>query len=149
MKNRSIALLTTLVAVAFIGSGCGPDSGGGGSTETTYRIEILDASFPDTVQWDSFDGPDPYVCIKTVDRNEYCTSTRTDTWNPSWLERSPYAYTFEQVLEVRVEAYDEDPDGDDLALQGTMALLQPNSDEVTVESEGGVSVRFRVVREEF
>ena len=159
--------ISTVIATsvfALLGSSCVPvgDGGGnngvnngggnnGGGGSKVWRIEIVDGSFPDTKGdgsgWDALGGaPDPYVCIKTVNRSEYCTPTRQDTYNPSWLQRSPYVYTTEQIAEVRLLIFDEDRSEDDLASSGTVSLWGLTS-ATTIEASNGVSVKMRVIED--
>jgi hypothetical protein len=151
MKRRLAGMLAAVIGFVVIGAGCGgyeyepePES------KSIFRIEVLDGSFPDTHQWDAFDGPDPYVCMKTVSTDEFCTSTRKNTWSPNWLEKSPEFYSQEGLDNIRLEVVDEDPDEDDVGFQDTTWLSRFDTPyEETLESKGGVSVRLRVTKMEF
>lgn len=149
MKSRLEGMLAVIIGFLLIG-GCG--GGSDYESDPLYRIEILDGSFPDSYQWDTFDGPDPYVCIKTVSTDQFCTAARSNTWSPSWLEESTALYEEDDFENLRIEVVDQDPDDDDVGFRDTVSLFIKSYRtpiERTFESKGGVTVRLRVTEEEF
>ena len=72
--------------------------------------------------WDVPGGlPDPYVCL-TINGAKKCTSTRSDTLQPSWGYAFPAATATALQSGVGVEYMDEDLADDDVICTGNQAI---------------------------